>query len=78
MELDKSNIKKVISEAYEIIGKERTVDLLDALKELGFKSATRAGLSFAASDLVTPKQKGAILDETDGKVLEVNKQYGKA
>ncbi len=76
-ELDKGNIKKVISEAYEIIGKERTVELLDALKELGFKSATRAGLSFAASDLITPRQKEAILDETDGKVLEVNKQYGK-
>ncbi len=76
-ELDKSNIKKVISEAYEVIGKERTVDLLDALKELGFKSATRAGLSFAASDLITPRQKEAILDDTDRKVLEVNKQYGK-
>jgi DNA-directed RNA polymerase subunit beta' len=77
MELDKGNIKKVISEAYEVIGKERTVDLLDALKELGFKSATRAGLSFAASDLVTPKQKETILGDTDAKVLEVNKQYGK-
>src|SRR4030095_10817761 len=32
---------------------------------------------FAASDLVTPKQKEAILDDTDHKVLEVNKQYGK-
>jgi len=77
MELDKGNIKKVISEAYEVIGKERTVELLDALKELGFKSATRAGLSFAASDLVTPRQKESILDDSDRKVLEVNKQYSK-
>src|SRR5262245_43320657 len=77
MELDKGNIKKVISDAYEVIGKERTVELLDALKELGFKSATRAGLSFAASDLVTPRQKESILDDSDRKVMEVTKQYSK-
>ena len=77
IELDKGAIKRVISDAYEVIGKERTVNLLDDLKSIGFKSATRAGLSFATSDLVTPKQKGNILDDSDRKVLEVNKQYTK-
>jgi len=77
IELDKGSIKRVISEAYELIGKERTVELLDSLKSIGFKSATRAGLSFAASDLRTPAGKEAILAETDKKVMDVNKQYQK-
>jgi DNA-directed RNA polymerase subunit beta' len=77
VELDKGSIKRVISEAYEVIGKERTVDLLDDLKAIGFKSATRAGLSFAASDLRTPVEKAAVLDDTDKKVAEINKQYQK-
>jgi DNA-directed RNA polymerase subunit beta' len=77
VELDKSSIKRVISEAYELIGKERTVLLLDELKAIGFKSATRAGLSFAATDLRTPDNKSTILEETDDLVLAVNKQYQK-
>jgi DNA-directed RNA polymerase subunit beta' len=77
VELDKGSIKRVISECYELIGKERTVDLLDELKAIGFKSATRAGLSFAASDLKTPVQKETILSATDDKVMEINKQYQK-
>ncbi len=77
IELDKGSIKRVISEAYELIGKERTVELLDSLKSIGFKSATRAGLSFAASDLRTPAGKESILAETDKKVMDVNKQYQK-
>jgi DNA-directed RNA polymerase subunit beta' len=77
IELDKGSIKKVISEAYELIGKERTVELLDSLKSIGFKSATRAGLSFAASDLRTPAGKEQILTDTDKKVMDVNKQYQK-
>jgi DNA-directed RNA polymerase subunit beta' len=31
-----------------------TIDLLDDMKELGFREATRSGLSFATDDLVTP------------------------
>jgi DNA-directed RNA polymerase subunit beta' len=77
VELDKGSIKRVISECYELIGKERTVDLLDDLKAIGFKSATRAGLSFAASDLKTPLQKETILSDTDDKVMEINRQYQK-
>ncbi len=77
VELDKGTIKRVISDAYELIGKERTVDLLDELKAIGFKSATRAGLSFAASDLRTPAGKEGILADTDKKVMDVNKQYQK-
>ena len=76
VELDKSAIKRVISEAYELIGKERTVKLLDDLKSLGFKSATMAGLSFATVNLITPSQKSTILEATDKKVMEINKQYG--
>ncbi|MCB9897127.1 MAG: DNA-directed RNA polymerase subunit beta' [Planctomycetes bacterium] len=77
IELDKGSIKRVISEAYELIGKERTVDLLDDLKSIGFKSATKAGLSFATADLITPEGKSGILAETDKSVSEVNKQYTK-
>jgi DNA-directed RNA polymerase subunit beta' len=75
VELDKGTIKRVISDAYAIIGKERTVNLLDDLKSLGFKSATLAGLSFATVNLITPSKKTGILEDTDGEVLAINDQY---
>ena len=77
IELDKGAIKRVISDAYEVMGKEATVNLLDQLKAIGFKSATRAGLSFATSDLRTPAEKSGILEATDVKVAAVNGQYKK-
>ncbi|RKY22699.1 MAG: DNA-directed RNA polymerase subunit beta' [Planctomycetota bacterium] len=75
VELDKGTIKKVISDAYAVIGKEGTVRLLDALKSVGFKSATRAGLSFATVNLIMPSKKTSILEATDEEVLGVNEQY---
>jgi len=77
IELDKGAIKRVISEAYELVGKDRTVNLLDDLKSIGFKSATRAGLSFATVDLIVPKEKATILEGTDRDVLAINGQYKK-
>jgi DNA-directed RNA polymerase subunit beta' len=77
IELDKGAIKRVISDAYEVVGKDRTVHVLDDLKSIGFKSATRAGLSFATVDLIIPGEKGSILDATDRDVLAINNQYKK-
>ena len=77
IELDKGTIKRVISDAYEIVGKDRTVNLLDDLKSIGFKSATRAGLSFATVDLIVPSGKFDILESADDDVLAVNGQYTK-
>jgi len=77
VELEKGTIKRVISDAYARVGKEGTVVILDALKDTGFKFATRSGLSFGTSDLVTPDKKGDILSATDGRVAEINAQYQK-
>ena len=41
-----------------------TIDLLDNIKELGFKQATLAGVSFGLIDLRIPKEKPAIIDKT--------------
>jgi len=77
IELDKGAIKRVIAESYDVVGKERTVKLLDDLKAIGFKSATRAGLSFATVNLIIPSLKHDILSSTDDSVTVINKQYKK-
>src|SRR5690606_14739690 len=48
------DLANVISDCYQVLGRRETIDLLDKMKELGFRQATESGMSFASSDLKTP------------------------
>ena len=39
----------------ELIGRRATIELLDDMNRLGFREATRSGLSFGTDDLITPE-----------------------
>ena len=56
-------------------GREKTVVMLDILKNLGFNYATRAGVSFGIDDMVIPPSKGDLLRGAKDKVIEVEGQY---
>ena len=62
---------RVISDCFEELGKGPTLELLDSAKELGFKYSTLAGLSFGIKDARIPDAKGAILEEAQKKVDEI-------
>src|SRR5262249_8206867 len=68
-------LARVISDCYLLLGRRETIELLDRMKELGFRESTRSGLSFAADDLKTPANKEPVLRETDKLVLRFLKQY---
>jgi DNA-directed RNA polymerase subunit beta' len=65
----------VIDDAYRLKGRAATIDLLDRLKEMGFKQATLAGLSFAITDLRIPPEKQALLDGSQKQVDRIEKNY---
>jgi DNA-directed RNA polymerase subunit beta' len=73
--LDKKGIAGLIEDVYKRTGQDSTVELLDRLKELGFKSATAAGISFAIADLNIPNEKVGILVDADKKVDKIEKQF---
>jgi DNA-directed RNA polymerase subunit beta' len=76
-ELSKRNIQSLISDCHHLLGRDATLRLLDDLKDLGFKSSTRAGLSFAKNDIRIPDSKQAILDETQKEIDKIEKAYSK-
>ncbi len=45
------------------------------MNQLGFREATRSGLSFATDDLITPEAKGRIIAAAEKEVLRKNKLY---
>jgi len=66
---------RVIGDCYELLGRTDTLNLLDAVKELGFCYSTLAGLSFGITDARIPEQKQEILVEAQTRVDRVEKDY---
>jgi DNA-directed RNA polymerase subunit beta' len=70
-----SALASVISDCYEVRGRLATIDLLDDLNRLGFREATRSGLSFATDDLITPPNKSKIIAGAEKNVLRIMRLY---
>jgi DNA-directed RNA polymerase subunit beta' len=75
MTLNGKRLSQVISDCFELAGSRETVDLLDRIKDLGFKYATLGGLSFGIMDLKIPARKSEIIDETEKKINKIYKNY---
>jgi DNA-directed RNA polymerase subunit beta' len=73
--LDSKGLSRIIQDCYKRLGRQATVEVLDTIKELGFKEATKAGLSFAITDLLIPPEKERILDQTQTVVNRIEKEH---
>jgi DNA-directed RNA polymerase subunit beta' len=73
--LGKKGCARVIDDVYLYCGRPATIDLLDRMKETGFKQATLAGLSFGITDLRIPKEKADLLAESQKKADRIEKNY---
>ena len=73
--MSNKHLARVISDCNLLLGRRETIELLDRMKEIGFRESTRSGLSFAADDLKTPKNKFPVLDETQREVDSFQAQY---
>jgi DNA-directed RNA polymerase subunit beta' len=73
--LSQKKLSQVISDCFEFAGSAETVELLDRIKDLGFKYATLAGLSFGVNDLKIPQKKAEIIGETEKRVGRIQKNY---
>ena len=71
----KSIINDLSMECYVKVGQHRTALFLDDLKELGFKYATKAGITFSASDVIVPKDKNKIISKTAKEVDKIIESY---
>jgi DNA-directed RNA polymerase subunit beta' len=68
-------LSNVISDCFEMAGRSKTIDLLDIIKEQGFKYATLAGLSMCITDMRIPSKKQAIIDVTQNRVDEIEQNF---
>ncbi|TVR11071.1 MAG: DNA-directed RNA polymerase subunit beta' [Planctomycetota bacterium] len=72
---NKGTLRKVIADCFEILGRQSTIDVLDAVKDVGFRYSTLSGLSFGYADLTAPPEKEAIIADADKQSLKYQKAY---
>lgn len=74
-ETGKKRLSSLVAQLIEKYGIDATPDILDRIKEFGFRYATASGISWGYHDLKLPEKKGDILAEAEKQALEINGQY---
>jgi DNA-directed RNA polymerase subunit beta' len=73
--LDKKTLSALIGNAYKKLGNRKTVLFLERLKDLGFRFATRAGITISIDDIVVPGDKPQLIGVAQKAVNQIQKQY---
>jgi len=74
-DMTKKNISRLLDYSYRHLGNKDTVVLADQIMYLGFKYATRSGISFGINDMEIPAEKVDILAAAEKEVIEIQNQF---
>ena len=72
--LKKRGLQDLVGYCFITLGNDKTVEMLDEMKEISFLYATKAGISFGVDDMVVPSRKPEILQQARTEVVEIEKQ----
>jgi len=75
IELSKKAIAETIISAHTTVGVDGTIRLLDDMKDLGFKWATKYGLSIAVTDMDPPERREEILKGADDQSQRISRNF---
>ncbi len=73
--IDKKQLKNLVSWSFEHYGTARTSQMADEIKSLGFKYATKAGVSISVEDLEVPPSKKAMLETAEQEIRDTEERY---
>ena len=73
--LGKKGLQELVARCYQIIGAERTSDVVDAIKNYGFHYATISGTTIAVSDLQVPDERDEIMRRADDTVTRADRDF---
>ena len=73
--VNQKKLGAIIDRCIRIHGLSISAELLDNIKDKGFKYCTQSGLTYSMGDVKVPEDKPQILAEADAKVSEIRKKY---
>jgi DNA-directed RNA polymerase subunit beta' len=71
----KKELRNLISEVFTVSGTAKAAKFLDDMKDLGFATATRGGLSFSLEDIVIPDEKMEFIRAAQQEVTTIQERY---
>jgi len=74
-EMGKKNVSRLINRVFREAGARETVRLLDAIKDVGYAYATRAGISIAIGDMHVPANKAELIGTAREEAKAIDRQY---
>lgn len=73
--VDKKKLGKLLARVYEDYGTARTAELANALKDLGFQYATKAGVTVSINDLDVPEAKRNLIASAEKEIEAAQRRY---
>ncbi|MDD5696357.1 MAG: DNA-directed RNA polymerase subunit beta' [Candidatus Pacebacteria bacterium] len=74
--MDSKTMKKMINKTVDLYGNKAS-ETLDKIKDLGFRFATRSGITWGMDDLTVPREKQELIDKAEEKIRVVEDYYEK-
>jgi DNA-directed RNA polymerase subunit beta' len=75
--ISKKRLSFIIGESFVKAGNDKTVKLLDDLKDIGFKTATKSGISISISDILIPDEKHNIINGAEKEVEKIQGRFNR-
>jgi len=73
--MGKKALANLVNVTFRTCGPKRTVLVADALRSIGYRYSTKAGLSICIGDMVVPEGKRKLLDAAYEEVKKIKEQY---
>jgi DNA-directed RNA polymerase subunit beta' len=65
----------IVNRCADLFQRWQVIEVLDAMKDLGYHNATRAGITVAISDVETPELKASVLSSSEERAVKIEKQF---
>ena len=74
-DIDKKRLGALVNDLAERYTKTNVANTLDEIKDLGFRWATRSGVTISFDDVVAPPKKAELMEEAEKRAAAVQDQY---
>jgi DNA-directed RNA polymerase subunit beta' len=75
--VDKVILKQIVADCHKLLSNEETARVVDGIKQLGFRYATKSGITIAMGDIQVPESKPKLLEEAGERVAIIENQYNR-
>ena len=72
---ESKKLSEIVDRTIKIHGFTKAAEVLDHIKEMGYKYSTRASLSISVADMIIPESKAEILRKADAEVDQIFEYY---